>query len=556
MSILHVNHIQADCRARFTSTIDMSDVQNASPADRDDMFLSRALAAFAIAAAAKVGDAAAAASVVDQYHDDGIDAFYYDPTEHVAYLVQSKWIKSGNSSVDLGATLKFQQGITHLIEGKITLLGSKMQARSADIQAALDDVQATFVLIVAYTGNQPLAQEVRAPLDQLIVELNEDSDLVSLQVLKQKDLWSIVENKAIGTAVDFEVQLKEYGHVKEPYKAYYGQVAVADIVAWGKFGDRLYHKNLRSFKGSTDVNTAIISTVKDDADNFFYFNNGITLLCGGLSKKPLGGKSTDSGVFECKDVSVINGAQTVGSIISAFAASNAAPSTARVMVKLISLESCPADFSTHVTRAANTQNRIENRDFAALDPEQTRLRTEMLLSLNKEYVFRSGDQAPDQLNGCTLDEATIALACANSDATHAVNAKQAIGRFYEDTTKPPYTLLFNSALSVIKLWRAIEVLRKVDAFLKAEQKKREGRERGCVVHGNRVLLHLIFKALDPAIFVEESTTPDAEYAKIPSLLTDYLTKVSTEIAQKYTPSYVGNIFKNITKCKAIVAAVA
>lgn len=54
MSILHVNHIQADCRARFTATIDMSDVQNASPVDKDDMFLSRALAAFAIAAAAKV----------------------------------------------------------------------------------------------------------------------------------------------------------------------------------------------------------------------------------------------------------------------------------------------------------------------------------------------------------------------------------------------------------------------------------------------------------------------------------------------------------------------
>ena len=107
------------------------------------------------------------------------------------------------------------------------------------------------------------------------------------------------------------------------------------------------------------------------------------------------------------------------------------------MVKLISLESCPPDFSTQVTRAANTQNRIENRDFAALDPEQTRLRTEMLLSLNKEYVFRSGDQAPDQSNGCTLDEATIALACANSDATDAVNAKQAIGsvlRRYDEAT--------------------------------------------------------------------------------------------------------------------------
>src|SRR5205085_5896671 len=99
------------------------------------------------------------------------------------------------------------------------------------------------------------------------------------------------------------------------------------------------------------VNDAIVATVRDLPDNFLYFNNGITLLCSELEKQPLGGKSRNSGVFECKGASVVNGAQTVGSIISALTASSAPianPSSARVMVRLISLEGCPPDFGYDV----------------------------------------------------------------------------------------------------------------------------------------------------------------------------------------------------------------
>lgn len=100
MSIIHVNHIQSNCRSRFSSTIDMSDVTTTDTGERDDKFLSRSLAAFAIAATAKVDDNIAAQSVVDEYRDDGIDAFLYDPNEHVAYLVQS----SGQRTVTAQST--------------------------------------------------------------------------------------------------------------------------------------------------------------------------------------------------------------------------------------------------------------------------------------------------------------------------------------------------------------------------------------------------------------------------------------------------------------------
>ena len=302
-----------------------------------------------------------------------------------------------------------------------------MQKRSQDIQDVTGDSRARFVLAVAYTGKPDLSPEVKQPIDDLLNELNDDEQFVSLAVLKQKELHDIVEKQALGASVDLTVMLHEYGVIREPYRAYYGQLDISDIIAWGKSGDDLYHKNIRSFKGDTDVNSAIGVTLKNAPDNFVYFNNGITLLCSELVKQPLGGKSRTSGVFECKGASVVNGAQTVGSIISALSAATHSSSGARVMVRLISLENCPPEFASEVTRATNTQNRIEKRDFAALDREQLRLKSDMLLSLGKEYVFRTGDKPPLPDNGCTLDEATVALACAFGDVSYCVTAERLVG---------------------------------------------------------------------------------------------------------------------------------
>src|ERR1700734_2472475 len=113
MSIIQVNHIQSSCKTRFGNLVDISDVNTLAPDEKENHFLTRALAAFAVAAAAKVEDSIAAASVVDEPKDDGIDAFYFDRSEHICYLIQSKWVKNGTSTIDVGSVLKFIQGVNH-----------------------------------------------------------------------------------------------------------------------------------------------------------------------------------------------------------------------------------------------------------------------------------------------------------------------------------------------------------------------------------------------------------------------------------------------------------
>jgi AIPR protein len=389
-------------------------------------------------------------------------------------------------------------------------------------------------------------------MTDLLSELNDASSIATTTTLSQADLHKAISSDAEGSSIKLEVMLHEWGQCKQPYPAYYGQVEAADVGRWWVDHQQLlFAKNLRKFTGSTEVNEGIKETLRKDAAKFWYFNNGITILCNSLKKKALGGGKRTSGVFACEGVSVVNGAQTVGCIGEIATSSPDTLNNARVSVRLISLAKCPQEFGTEITRAANTQNRIERRDFAALDPEQDRLRRDLHLELGKSYFYKSGDAPGPQADGCTIEEATVALACANPDPSLAVQAKREVGKLWEDITRVPYKLLFNAGLTALRMWRLVEILRVVEAVLKKEQDSRSGRQRMVAVHGNRIVLHQMCRVIgidgldDTKINFEEVMT------KAQRMTPDVLDSLFLHVEAEFPGAYTNSLFKNATKCKAL-----
>jgi hypothetical protein len=549
MSIIHVGHIKNSLVTRFGALVDLSDVVQTTADQLEAFRLTRSLAAFAVAELGDLDDAPAAQTVTDGPQDNGIDAVYFDPVEHTCFLVQAKWIHSGNGSVELGEALKFIQGIRDLLEAKFDQFNAKMGQHQDKVFSALSDTSAKFTLVLAYTGEQVLSADVQKPFDELLAEMNSPTEMVTLEVLNQARLHSIVATGAVGEAVDLEVMLHQWGLVKEPYVAYYGQVAVSDIAAWGSHGTRLTSKNLRQFKGLTEINESIGKTLSATPEKFWYFNNGITVLCDSVRKKPLGGSSTDIGTFECKGASVVNGAQTVGTIVSAAQKSEGQLASARVLVRLISLDNCPPNFADELTRAANTQNRIERRDFAALDPNQKRLRTELLLECQKEYAYQSGENAPHESVGCTLDEAAVALACAMPDVGLAVQAKREVGMLYEDIAKAPYIQLFNAGTTAKRLWNAVVTLRAIEAELREIQASRSRKEQLIAIHGNRFVSHLVFQRLRNGD--KEPPDPNGIEPRIRELTGEALDVTIKLVGEQHAGAYPASLFKNASKCRSL-----
>jgi hypothetical protein len=312
----------------------------------------------------------------------------------------------------------------------------------------------------------------------------------------------------------------------------------------------LFSSNIRFFLRDSEVNEGIFNSVRHEPEKFWYYNNGITALCSSIGKKPLGGSGRDTGIFECKDVKIVNGAQTVGSIARAYQNSPEQVEKAKVLIRFISLENCPEEFATEITRFNNTQNRIDRREFVSLDPEQERIKNELQLE-GITYAYKSGESIPSGQKGFDLNEATISQACNHNDVAFAVRVKDKISSLWENIEKAPYKILFNASINGSELWKLVQILRIVDNKLSQEQKQRDGRERLFAVHGNRFILHLIYKSLPNIFFSSSSELISSQINEIEDCTSSFLENVVSETNNLYPNSYPANIFRNITKCQEI-----
>jgi hypothetical protein len=345
-----------------------------------------------------------------------------------------------------------------------------------------------------------------------------------------------------GEPINLDVALSEWGQLKEPFQAIYGYVQAGDVAQWWvDHYPRLFAPNLRLFLGDTEVNAGLSETLRTEPERFWYYNNGITALCDSIEKKPIGGATHDHALFECHGVSVVNGVQTVGAIATASQAHQLEVSRARVMVRFIALGGAPENLASLVTQFTNTQNRIEKRDFVALDPEQERLKTELQIE-RVDYVFKSGDRVSTGRDGFDLAEASVALACAQDDVALAVQAKREISKLWEDISKPPYRTLFNPSLTGPRLWQLVERLRFIDGILHERQRTLVGRDRGYAVHGNRFVAWLA---------MQRWPQQQADKTAATAIVDRSLSQTVSAGNALFPETYLASLFKNAAKCRRL-----
>nr|WP_242047526.1 AIPR family protein [Coleofasciculus sp. FACHB-SPT36] len=325
---------------------------------------------------------------------------------------------------------------------------------------------------------------------------------------------------------------------------------------WLKHKNKLFAKNLRDFIDQTQANDEIIRTIKEEPSLFWYFNNGVTVLCQELQKKTKGTKRLSDDFF-AKGISIINGAQTIGSIGRAYEDDpedlEEKLEEAQIFIRLISLEKCSDDFGMKITKATNTQNTVESRDFVALDPTQQRLAQELKAwDKDKIYFYKRSAEMVSNENSCTLSEATIALACFNPDLGLSVIAKKDISEIWGDTSSTLYKIIFNNSISSIQLWRVVEVYRIVENELKVRSKESKSFDK-IANHANLFILHLVFQSLEEQkinIFNPDFKAEDYELF-LPKIITN-ITNAVHEFMQKEHPSTrIGIFFKSNNKCQEL-----
>ena len=199
--------------------------------------------------------------------------------------------------------------------------------------------------------------------------------------------------------------------------------------------------------------------------------------------------------------------------------------------------------------------RSESSDFVSFDPEQKRIRDELLIDGCVYRITRGEFESGNEVS-FNFYEATTALACASCDIAIVVQLKREIGKLWESTEKGYYKQLYNPSVSGRFVFNCVMTQMFIDRALKSKENELEvGRDQGIVIHGNRFIAMQIFEQLDLGSYKSKTYNFDnTELGTRMKAKVDYhFNQLKAIIDESYDNSILSTLFKNSKKCKEISA---
>lgn len=155
-----------------------------------------------------------------------------------------------------------------------------------------------------------------------------------------------------------------------------GRISVTEIATLiERHGERLLERNIRRYLGlqGNRINEGIRHTLtSDEKNNFYFYNNGITLTCDSFSYNAL-----QDGNYQVRveNLQIINGGQTCMTIFKTLQEPDLLHqnSQAFVLLRLYQLPRENEGLVQRITYATNSQNPVDLKDLRANDERQQRL---------------------------------------------------------------------------------------------------------------------------------------------------------------------------------------
>ena len=150
-------------------------------------------------------------------------------------------------------------------------------------------------------------------LDEKCEKLRKDKKLSKASIKWEVYFVGIVGETDIHIAIDSAIRINKYTHEKNEIEGRVYNAKLSDLVKlYDNLGDDLFKDNVREkIEDVLDVDTEIKNTLENQPEDFWFFNNGITLLVESDSIKQRREYQLDISISNNCDVSVINGAQTI-----------------------------------------------------------------------------------------------------------------------------------------------------------------------------------------------------------------------------------------------------
>ncbi len=338
-------------------------------------------------------DELATNAMTDGSNDKKIDFCHIDRTNRYAVIAQGytakQWLRHAapaNKASDLIAAVGW------LFTGDISKVPSKLRAVAQELRQAIKDdeiIRIDFLYIHNCVESTNVDNELRTAASTAQRVLNKPGIAfghAELGITQLEGLCLSSESKILvqdSFTIPGRNVIVETGDVWESVMTSMPGDWLRDLYL--RYNTRLFSANYRDYLGmrSTikNINFGIKSSAQREPKNFWTYNNGITALTRRITKS--------AGKFEIEGVSIINGAQTTGSIGEC---SISEAEKIKIPCRFVCCRD--NDVLHNIIRFNNTQNAFRSSDQRSSDEVQRRLATE-LRAYNLSYIHRrSGATSP------------------------------------------------------------------------------------------------------------------------------------------------------------------
>lgn len=349
--------------------------------------------------------------LVDGGGDFGTDAVYIDEEndgEFSVVLIQSKYAKSldGNKNFPQTGIEKLIKAVQYLFNPAADLGGINMRlkAKVEDIRSRIRDGQIPQIRVIACNNGLKWNREAQTDIDREFQSVSQ----VSWEYANHETLLAI---RSRTKPVDAVLRLKGKAVIEDMNfsRVCIGRIPVKEIAQlMRQHGEKLLERNIRRYLGLTGnrVNQDIQRTLQHEPDNFYFYNNGLTLICRSFSYNAL---QTSDYQVNVTDLQIVNGGQTSMTLMNAIADFSDISDNASVLVRIYELPKEQNDLVMKITHATNSQNPVDLKDLRANDPQQQRLEIS-IAELGYTYRRkRSQEAGKNDITSGTVAEAVLSV---------------------------------------------------------------------------------------------------------------------------------------------------
>jgi hypothetical protein len=341
----------------------------------------------------------AAKAVTGVSHDKGVDGIFVDDDLEKVFILQGK----------------FHQGPKAPLESRseilaFTQLASRVVGGQADFSALLEGIDGAvgdrlalvrkrvkgrkYALHLYYVTSGKCSSPLKAEAESHVAQVTAQAEI---SILDRPDILSLLADYLQGAAppipfLDLKVDPTGIAGADgvsqrfDPLNRIESWLLTMDGRDVGdlfrKAQDRLFARNIRGFLGDTSINDGMRKTLNKEPQHFWYFNNGITIVCDSARKTSERGET----ILRVTNPQVINGQQTTRVL------HKDATKGASVLVKVISIPRDEVDgqdrferLVSSIVAATNWQNHIFPSDLRSNDTRQIVLERD-LAKLRYHYL--------------------------------------------------------------------------------------------------------------------------------------------------------------------------